>query len=56
MSDAVLNQGRGPLAEYRFGYLDEPPTGAVTLRYLVEDYVGHIHHHFKQIRQLLAVS
>ena len=52
MSDAVLNHGRGPLAEYRFGYLDPPPTGDATLRHLVEDYVGHIHHHFKQIRQL----
>ena len=56
MSDEMLNQGRGPLADYRFGYLDVPPTGAATLRYLVEDYVGHIRHHFRQIRQILAAG
>jgi hypothetical protein len=42
------------MAAYRFPYADLPSTDVVTLRHLVEDYVGHIHHHFKQIRRLLV--
>lgn len=51
--DTVMNRGRGPVADHRFSYVDVPPTESVTLRHLVEDYVGHIRHHFRQIRGLL---
>ena len=54
MPDAVLNRSRGPIAGHRFPYADVPATEFVTLGYLVEDYVGHIRHHCKQIRGLLA--
>jgi hypothetical protein len=54
MSDDVLNGDRGPMDGYRFPYTDLPATGSVTLRHLVEDYVGHIDHHFKQLRRLLG--
>ena len=54
MPDAVLNRARGPIADHRFSYVDVPVTEFVTLGYLVEDYVGHIRHHFRQIRSLLA--
>ena len=48
--DEVLSRRRGPILDYRFTYLNYQPSDAATLRDLVEDYVGHIHHHFKQIR------
>jgi len=54
--DSVLNRGRGPMADHRFPYTDLPATDVATLRHLVEDYVGHIHHHFRQIRQLLLAA
>ncbi len=53
MPDETLNRPRGPIADYRFGYLEYQPSDAATLRDLVEDYVGHIHHHLRQIRRLL---
>jgi len=56
MPDAVLSRGRGATADYRFAYLDYPASDEATLRDLVEDYIGHIRHHFKQIRQLLAAG
>jgi hypothetical protein len=52
--DAVLNRGRGPLAGYRFSYIDPPATEFATLRHVAEDYVGHIRHHLRQIRTLLT--
>jgi hypothetical protein len=52
--DAVLNSRRGPMAGHRFPYADLPAAEFVTLRYLVEDYVGHIRHHFHQIHVLLG--
>lgn len=52
--DATLNQPRGPIAEYSFGYLAYRPSDSATLRDLIEDYVGHIHHHLRQIRGLLS--
>lgn len=55
MPDAILNRSRGPMAGHRFSYLDlSAATEFVTLRHLVEDYVGHIRHHFTQIRSLLG--
>lgn len=54
--DAVLTRGRGAMAEYRFPYLDYPPSDVATLRDLVEDYIGHIRHHFKQIDRLLRAG
>jgi hypothetical protein len=54
--DAVLTRGRGAIADYRFVYLDYPPSDVATLRDLIEDYVGHIRHHFKQIRRLLRAG
>lgn len=56
MPDAVLTRGRGAIADYRFVYLDYPPSDVATLRDLVEDYVGHIRHHFKQIDRLLRTG
>jgi hypothetical protein len=54
MSDDVLNRGRGPMGRHSFPYSGLPPADVVTLGYLVEDYVGHIRHHLKQIRGLLT--
>ena len=54
--DEVLRRPRGPIGNYRFGYLEYQTSGSATLRDLAEDYVGHIHHHFKQIRALLQVG
>jgi hypothetical protein len=51
--DDTLNQPRGPIADYSFPYLDYRPSDSATLRDLIEDYVGHIHHHLRQIRGLL---
>ena len=51
--DDVMNRGRGPLAGLGFGFITTADTEA-TLRHLADDYVGHIRHHFKQIRALLA--
>jgi hypothetical protein len=52
--DETLNQPRGPIADYQFPYLDYRPSDSATLRDLIEDYVGHIHHHLRQIRRLLS--
>ena len=52
--DETLNQPRGAIAEYRFPYLGYHPSDSATLRDLIEDYVGHIQHHLRQIRRLLA--
>ena len=52
--DETLNRPRGPIADYSFPYLDYRPSDSATLRDLIEDYVGHIHHHFRQIRSLLG--
>jgi hypothetical protein len=52
--DEVLTRRRGEILDYRFPYLNYQPSDAATLRDLVEDYVGHIHHHFKQLRTLLV--
>lgn len=52
--DETLNQPRGPIADYSFPYLDYRPSDSATLRDLIEDYVGHIHHHLRQIRGLLS--
>ena len=52
--DETLNRPRGPIADYEFPYLDYRPTESATLRDLIEDYIGHIHHHLRQIRRLLA--
>jgi hypothetical protein len=54
--DEVLVRPRGPIGNYRFGYLEYQTSGSATLRDLAEDYVGHIHHHFKQIRALMRVG
>jgi hypothetical protein len=54
MPDEVLRRPRGPIGGYRFPYLTYQTSESATLRDLVEDYVGHIHHHFKQIRSLLV--
>lgn len=54
--DEVLNRSRGPLSEYRFPYLAYEPSAAATLRDLIEDYIGHCHHHFTQIRTLLRAG
>jgi hypothetical protein len=54
MSDETLTQARGSSADCEFGYLGYRPSAAATLRDQVEDYVGHIHHHLRQIRHLLA--
>ena len=51
--DEVLARPRGSIADYSFPYLPYQPSAAATLRDLVEDYVGHIHHHLAQIRGLL---
>ena len=53
MPDEMLNRPRGAIADHRFGYLDYRPSDSATLRDLIEDYVGHIHHHLTQIRRLL---
>ena len=53
MPDELLYRPRGPIAAYSFPYLTYQTSESATLRDLVEDYVGHIHHHFKQIRTLL---
>jgi hypothetical protein len=52
--DETMNRPRGPICDYRFGYLDDHPIESATLRHLIEDYVGHIHHHLRQIRRLLS--
>jgi hypothetical protein len=52
--DEALIRRRGAILDYRFPYLNYQPSDAATLRDLVEDYVGHIHHHFKQLRALLV--
>jgi hypothetical protein len=54
--DEVLTRPRGPIGKYEFGYLEYQPSDSATLRDLVEDYVAHIHHHFKQIRSLIPVG
>lgn len=54
MPDTVLTSSRGPMAQHRFPYSCIQPSDTVTLRHLVEDYVGHIRHHFTQIRSLLT--
>jgi len=54
--DEVLSRRRGPILDYRFPYLNYQPSDAATLRDLVEDYVGHIRHHFKHIRALVQVG
>ena len=54
MPDAVLHDARGPMGDRRFPYTDLPAGDVVTLRHLVEDYVGHIRHHLQQIRSLVA--
>ena len=54
MPDDVLGRDRGPMGRHSFPYSGVPPTDVVTLRHLVEDYVGHIRHHLKQIRTLLT--
>jgi len=51
--DETLNQPRGPIGDYQFPYVDYRPSDSATLRDLIEDYVGHIHHHLGQIRGLL---
>jgi DinB family protein len=53
MPDEVLHRPRGPIGSYRFPYVTYQTSESATLRDLVEDYVGHIHHHFKQLRSLL---
>ena len=52
--DEALDQPRGPIADYQFPYLDYRPSNSATLRDLIEDYVGHIQHHLRQIRGLLS--
>jgi hypothetical protein len=52
--DEVLNQARGPLADYRFSYIAQPATEYATLGYLADDYVAHIQHHLSQISSLLV--
>jgi hypothetical protein len=54
MSDAVLDGARGPVGERRFPYTELRLGDVATLRHLVEDYVGHIRHHLRQVRALLA--
>jgi DinB superfamily len=48
-----LTRSRGPMGDHRFPYTSLPPSDDVTLGHFVEDYVGHIRHHLKQIRGLL---
>ena len=54
LPDEVLNRGRGPMGTFSFPFANLPSSDPVTLRHLIEDYVGHIHHHFTQIRDLLG--
>ena len=54
MPDVVLNRSRGPAAGHRFSYIEVPRRASVTLRDLVEDYVGHIRHHFTQVHALVS--
>lgn len=54
--DDVLSRARGPIGDYWFGYLEYQPSDQASLRDLAEDYVGHINHHFKQIRTLLVAG
>lgn len=56
ISDDVLWRPRGPIREYSFGYLAYPTSEFATLRDLIEDYVGHIHHHLDQLRRVLRAS
>ena len=51
--DGVLNQARGPLADYRFSYIAPPAGDYATLGYLADDYVAHIQHHLRQIASSL---
>jgi hypothetical protein len=55
-SNADINVSRVVLqliGDYQFPYVDYRPSDSATLRDLIEDYVGHIHHHLGQIRGLL---
>ena len=56
MPDEVLTRGRGPIGQFSFPYSGMPSSDVVTLRHLVEDYVGHIRHHFNQIRSILKAG
>jgi hypothetical protein len=56
MPDEVLAQPRGPIRDDMFGYLAYSTAEFATLRDLVEDYIGHIHHHFKQLRTLFQAG
>ena len=49
----VLNHPRGPIAYLGFGYITTSDTTA-TIGHLAADYVGHLRHHLKQLRELLA--
>ena len=51
--DAVLNHPRGPMAGHSFGYTDHS-SDVATLRHIVEDYVGHIRHHLRAMREILG--
>ena len=52
MPDDVLSQPRGPVAGLGFAYVPvDSDTASIAL--LAEDYVGHIRHHFRQLRRLL---
>ncbi len=53
--DAVLNRPRGPMAGHSFGYSDASSDMA-TLRHIAEDYVGHIRHHLRAIREVLGAG
>jgi hypothetical protein len=56
IADPALSRGRGAAADYRFSYLDYQPSEVATLRDLIEDYIGHIRHHFKQLERLLRAG
>jgi hypothetical protein len=54
--DETLGRGRGPRASYRFPYVTYALSDEATLRDLIEDYIGHLHHHFRQIRAVLHTA
>ena len=53
--DDVLERPRGRMGGRRFPYFACPQTAFVTLGYVVDDYVGHIRHHLRQIQSMLAI-
>jgi len=45
---------RTPAEHLRMSAMDPDGSGQITLGFLMSDYVGHIRHHFEQVRRLIA--